>query len=1260
MAATYKDNGGSVDGSNKVFTYDFPVLQTEDIKVALNGVTQATTKYTPSLSPANITFNNTDVDSTVQESTGAPKSGVTVRVYRETTVGTNTGNEDPKVVFAAGSSIRAGDLNSNTEQALFGIHEQQEKLILTENINNGAVTSAKIEDGTIVNDDISATAEIAVNKLAHGSNNQILQSDNSGNVVWETNVQLPGNLDVNTNTTVGGTLGVTGTTTAAAINASGAVNIDGNLAINTDKFNVQSASGDTTISGTLGVTGNASFTQVLGNGAHIDNIYIGINDANEIDTASGNLTLDSAGGTVVVDDDLSVTGTITGTLGTNVVPSAAIQDEAVTYAKMQHVSATSKVLGRISSGAGDVEELSAANIKTIYESNAETNAYTDAHNTLVGGINASASEINSLYGFTGDKDDLNITTGMTKALSSSAFPTTSDTAYPTAKAVNAHIVDIVNDVGGFVPVAIKSHLPNTHPDPENSSGTIISIANATGLRIADGSGSGDYAGTAGHSVSATTYNAQLLNGTVATITGFPSSLQGTQLSTKGLLIQTTAQSDSDYASAPVFTYHRLTLDEGGVASAQSAITDFNERYRTDLNDPGSDNDEGDLFFNKTSNTMKVYDGSAWKEVTSAGDFKYLFLCPFNGTGAPTLDGNIAKYDLREGSNAGTGASVTKAAQLIVSINGVVQKANTGTSAPAEGFALVDSNTIIFGTNLASDDSVFIVQVGSAVALNHPAEDSVVAASIDDGAILNAAINTNANIEASKLDNPLQFPDNHKISFGTDGTGDLEIYHVNAGHSYIKDTGASHLRLENDNIRMRNGAGDELMFTATVNDSVGLYYNGVKTIETNANGITVYGAADSDGYINLYADSGDDDPDKWRIAANASASRLRIQNYHDGSWETNIEANSNGAVKLDYNNSTKLETTDTGVTVTANLVTTGNCSPSADGGGNLGSTDYSWYNLYINNDIWVADAGKLILGDDSDLQISNNTNSLIKHEGTGDLYIDAYSKDIYIRSGDGSTSVENAISCIDNAQVELYHSGTKKFETASSGVQIHGNAIYPDGAGPVMGASSDLQIYHDSGSINRISLLSDGYLVISQGGTNAFSQFGNGSVFWTKHHFVWADDSYNLGSSTERWDNIYATNGTIQTSDRNEKNTIVDSDLGLSFVNKLKPVSYKFNGKTRTHYGLIAQDIETTLSDISKSTTDFAGFIKNDLPDILYDEIRDGEAITNGKKVGDVKTPAHTSYGVRYHEFIAPLIKAVQELSAEVETLKTKVATLEAK
>ena len=43
-------------------------------------------------------------------------------------------------------------------------------------------------------------------------------------------------------------------------------------------------------------------------GVYAGNIQVGITGDNEIDTTSGNLTIDSAGGTVTVDDDLTVTG----------------------------------------------------------------------------------------------------------------------------------------------------------------------------------------------------------------------------------------------------------------------------------------------------------------------------------------------------------------------------------------------------------------------------------------------------------------------------------------------------------------------------------------------------------------------------------------------------------------------------------------------------------------------------------------------------------------------------------------------------------------------------------------------------------------------------------------------------------------------------------------------------------------------------------------------------------------------------------------
>ena len=174
MPATYKDNGGSVNGSNKVFTYDFPVLQTEDVKVSLDGVTQATTKYTVSLSPANITFNNTSVDTSVQATDGAPKTGVTVRVFRHTTVGKTDGNEDPKAVFASGNAIRAGNLNANFEQTLFGIHELQEQPFISDDL----------EKPIVFNDDekaIFGTGRDA--EIYHGGTNTRFKNDTGDLVI---------------------------------------------------------------------------------------------------------------------------------------------------------------------------------------------------------------------------------------------------------------------------------------------------------------------------------------------------------------------------------------------------------------------------------------------------------------------------------------------------------------------------------------------------------------------------------------------------------------------------------------------------------------------------------------------------------------------------------------------------------------------------------------------------------------------------------------------------------------------------------------------------------------------------------------------------------------------------------------------------------------------------------------------------------------------------------------------------------------------
>jgi hypothetical protein len=84
-------------------------------------------------------------------------------------------------------------------------------------IDSGTVTSVKIADGTIVDADISATAEIAVSKLADGSARQLLQTDAAGTgVEWTSNVDIPGTLDVTGATTLDSTLTVASNVTLNA------------------------------------------------------------------------------------------------------------------------------------------------------------------------------------------------------------------------------------------------------------------------------------------------------------------------------------------------------------------------------------------------------------------------------------------------------------------------------------------------------------------------------------------------------------------------------------------------------------------------------------------------------------------------------------------------------------------------------------------------------------------------------------------------------------------------------------------------------------------------------------------------------------------------------------------------------------------------------------------------------------------------------------------------------------------------------------
>jgi hypothetical protein len=122
-----------------------------------------------------------------------------------------------------------------------------------------------------------------------------------------------------------------------------------------------------------------------------------------------------------------------------------------------------------------------------------------------------------------------------------------------------------------------------------------------------------------------------------------------------------------------------------------------------------------------------------------------------------------------------------------------------------------------------------------------------------------------------------------------------------------------------------------------------------------------------------------------------------------------------------------------------------------------------------------------------------------------------------------------------------------------------------------------------------------------------------------------DGTVNLGGAGNRWNTVFATTGTINTSDRNEKQDIVDLDAAEKRVAlALKGLVKKFRFKdavaqkgddARIHVGLIAQDVE-------------AAFLAEGL-----DPFRYGMLCRDDMKDGSFR------YGVRYEELLAFIIGA---------------------
>ena len=140
---------------------------------------------------------------------------------------------------------------------------------------------------------------------------------------------------------------------------------------------------------------------------------------------------------------------------------------------------------------------------------------------------------------------------------------------------------------------------------------------------------------------------------------------------------------------------------------------------------------------------KMDNGSVAEIAGGGSDIAINTLSSSSGTGggSATFNGSAFRFTLSSPPSV-------SAQQLLVSINGVIQKPVAGTGQPSEGFS-VDGTDIILGDAPAAGSDFFILTFRS-LGVSEPADNSVTSAKIVDGAIVNADINASAAIAKSKL------------------------------------------------------------------------------------------------------------------------------------------------------------------------------------------------------------------------------------------------------------------------------------------------------------------------------------------------------------------------------------------------------------------------------------------------------------------------------------------------------------------------------
>ena len=525
----------------------------------------------------------------------------------------------------------------------------------------------------------------------------------------------------------------------------------------------------------------------------------------DLNVTSGKIAADAIDGSKIADDSIDSEHYVDGSIDT-----AHIADDQITTAKIADSNITT---AKINDDAVTAAKIADAVIVT----NAEHSAHTPDDTTF---FTTSASD--ARY-FRQDSSET-ISSGDTWSASDSYIATTA--------AIDNRVVDLVDDVGGFVPVANETSFPTANPDVNNGTGTIVSVSTigttrtptAGTVTIANGSGSNTVTITGcGSTVLTAGYG--LLVETTTTLHTYtfhrlvPKATEVTTVASISSDITTVAANDSNITavagnaadistvagiSANVTTVAGISADVtavvadatdigtvatdltgsdnistvatnianvnnvGGsianvniVASNISDVNNFADTYFIGATAPSSPTN-GDLWFDTSSDTMKVYGSSGFQNAGSS----------VNGTAARFI------YTATSGQTTFTGADdnantlAYDAGYLDVYLNGV--KLINGTD-----FTATSGTSIVLTVAASTSDVLDIVAYGTFQLANFSINDAtdVSTGGVTDGQVLtyNASAGTFQPGNASSAE---------VYGFNKDSNGNLIVTTTNQGADNI--------------------------------------------------------------------------------------------------------------------------------------------------------------------------------------------------------------------------------------------------------------------------------------------------------------------------------------------------------------------------------------------------------------------------------------------------------------------------------------------